>query len=244
MISRRPCRASPVGWSALLKREWLPLLVALVGGVLLHSMNVLMLATVLPSIVEEVGGTAMMSWPTTAFLASSIVAATCTGHLTAQLGARSAFLCRRPGVRRRRADLRRWRRRWESWSPAASCRASAAACCRRWPMCWSASRFPSRCGRASPPCCRALEHVGAGRSAGGRRLRDLGQLARLLLCRDRSRGPAGDRRGARPATCRGATTGRSGRAMPVGRIVLICLAIAVMSAASVVACRPPRRASS
>jgi MFS family permease len=79
------------GWSALLKREWIPLLVALVGGVLLHSMNVLMLATVLPSIVEDVGGTAMMSWPTTAFLASSIVAATCTGHLTARLGARTAF---------------------------------------------------------------------------------------------------------------------------------------------------------
>lgn len=83
--------STTVGWSALLKREWLPLLVALVGGVLLHSMNVLMLATVLPSIVEEVGGTSMMSWPTTAFLASSIVAATCTGHLTARLGARTAF---------------------------------------------------------------------------------------------------------------------------------------------------------
>lgn len=79
------------GWSALLKREWIPLLVALVGGVLLHSMNVLMLATVLPSIVADVGGTAMVSWPTTAFLASSIVAATCTGHLTKRLGARTAF---------------------------------------------------------------------------------------------------------------------------------------------------------
>lgn len=83
--------SATVGWSALLKPQWLPLLVALVGGVLLHSMNVLMLATVLPSIVEDVGGTAMMSWPTTAFLASSIVAATCTGHLTARLGARTAF---------------------------------------------------------------------------------------------------------------------------------------------------------
>lgn len=80
-----------VGWSSLLQRAWLPVLVALVGGVLLHSMNVLMLATVLPSIVEDVGGTAMMSWPTTGFLASSIVAATCTGHLTARLGARAAF---------------------------------------------------------------------------------------------------------------------------------------------------------
>ncbi|MDP2330704.1 MAG: MFS transporter [Reyranella sp.] len=83
--------ASQVRWSALLKPEWLPLLAVLLGGVLLHSMNVMMLATVLPSIVEEVGGAALMSWPTTAFLASSIVAATCTGHLTASFGARSAF---------------------------------------------------------------------------------------------------------------------------------------------------------
>lgn len=79
------------GWGALLRRNWIPVLVALVGGVLLHSMNVLMVAAVLPSIVADVGGVAMMSWPTTGFLASSIVAATCTGHLTARLGPRIAF---------------------------------------------------------------------------------------------------------------------------------------------------------
>ncbi|MBI3196739.1 MAG: MFS transporter [Rhodospirillales bacterium] len=80
-----------IGWTTLLKPQWLPLLAVLLGGVLLHSMNVMMLATVLPSIVEEVGGAALMSWPTTAFLASSIVAATCTGRLTARFGARRAF---------------------------------------------------------------------------------------------------------------------------------------------------------
>ena len=79
------------GWLALLKPEWLPALAVLVGGVLLHSMNVLILATVLPSIVGEVGGATLMSLPTTAFLASSIVAATCTGLLTVAVGARNAF---------------------------------------------------------------------------------------------------------------------------------------------------------
>ncbi|MFI5001838.1 MAG: MFS transporter [Reyranellales bacterium] len=63
----------------------------LLGGVLLHSMNVLMLATVLPTIVGELGGAAMISWPTTAFLASSIVAATCAGMLTAVAGARGTY---------------------------------------------------------------------------------------------------------------------------------------------------------
>jgi MFS family permease len=78
-------------WSDVLKAESIPALTVLLGGVLLHSMNVLIVATVLPSIVAEVGGAAMMSWPTTAFLASSILAATCTGLLTVAIGARNAF---------------------------------------------------------------------------------------------------------------------------------------------------------
>jgi MFS family permease len=78
-------------WSDVLKAESVPALTVLLGGVLLHSMNVLIVATVLPSIVAEVGGATMMSWPTTAFLASSILAATCTGLLTVAIGARNAF---------------------------------------------------------------------------------------------------------------------------------------------------------
>ena len=93
MISRPPCRRkrSKTGWSALLRPAWLPAVSVLVGGVLLHSMNVLMLATVLPSVVDDLGGAALMSWTSSAFLASSIVAATCTGYLTAILGARTVF---------------------------------------------------------------------------------------------------------------------------------------------------------
>jgi len=83
--------AAEVGWLALLRAEWIPALAALLGGVLLHSMNVLLVATVLPSIVDEVGGAALMSWLTTAFLAASIVAASCTGPLIAFAGAKRIF---------------------------------------------------------------------------------------------------------------------------------------------------------
>ena len=79
------------GWSAMLRPAWLPAVSVLVGGVLLHSMNVLMLATVLPSVVDNLGGAALMSWTSTAFLASSIVAATCTGYLSSIFGARTVF---------------------------------------------------------------------------------------------------------------------------------------------------------
>lgn len=79
------------GWLALLRPAWLPAVAVLVGGVLLHSMNVLLLATVLPSVVDDVGGATLMSWTSTAYLASSIIAATCTGYLTAIVGARNTF---------------------------------------------------------------------------------------------------------------------------------------------------------
>ncbi len=79
------------GWSMLLRREWLGPLAVLLGGILLHSMNVLMLATVLPTVVGELGGASMMSLPSTAFLASSIIAATCAGLGTATFGARNTY---------------------------------------------------------------------------------------------------------------------------------------------------------
>src|SRR6478736_1440207 len=75
--------AEQEGWSMLLRREWLAPLAVLLGGILLHSINVLMLATVLPTVVGELGGAALMSLPSTAFLASSIIAATCAGLGTA-----------------------------------------------------------------------------------------------------------------------------------------------------------------
>jgi MFS family permease len=79
------------GWRALFRPEHIPALAVLAGGVLLTSMNVLMLSTVLPSIVGEMGGAVMMAWPTSAYLSSSIIAATCTGLITVRWGARATF---------------------------------------------------------------------------------------------------------------------------------------------------------
>src|SRR5262245_31760835 len=54
-------------------------------------MNVLITATLLPSIVAELGGANLMSWPTTAFVASSIIAASGTGLVRRMFGYRLAF---------------------------------------------------------------------------------------------------------------------------------------------------------
>src|SRR5260370_19348774 len=84
-------RLTEPNWPALLEpRLALPLTV-LLGGVLLHSMNVLVTATLLPSIVGDVGGANLMSWPTTAFVASSIIAATGSAVVSGSVGNRRAF---------------------------------------------------------------------------------------------------------------------------------------------------------
>ena len=79
------------GWSSLLRREWMPIIAVLLGGVLLQSMNVLLVTTVLPSIVEELGGLSMLSWPTTAYLGASIAAASCAGALATAIGPRRLY---------------------------------------------------------------------------------------------------------------------------------------------------------
>jgi MFS family permease len=78
-------------WSALLAaRSILPLAV-LLGGNLLHSMNLLITATLLPSIVADIGGSYLMSWPTTAFVAASVIAATGSAVVSKAIGNRRAF---------------------------------------------------------------------------------------------------------------------------------------------------------
>jgi len=80
-----------VGWRALLAPRLVLTLCVLLGGVLLHSMNVLITATLLPSVVAELGGANLMSWPTTAFVASSIIAASGTSLVGGRFGNRRAF---------------------------------------------------------------------------------------------------------------------------------------------------------
>lgn len=79
------------GWRSLLRLEWFPTLAILLAGVLMQSMNVLLLVTILPSIVGELGGVTMLSWPATSYLAASIVAASCAGMLASVAGARTVY---------------------------------------------------------------------------------------------------------------------------------------------------------
>lgn len=70
------------GWRAL----------ALTGGVALHAVNVHIVTTVLPSVVNEIGGLDWYAWSTTLFVVGSILGATLSVRLLARLGPRGACL--------------------------------------------------------------------------------------------------------------------------------------------------------
>lgn len=81
-----------VGWKEVLQPEYLPPLAVLLGGVLVHAMNVMLVATVLPSIVADVGGAELLAWPMTSFMAASIIAATSSGLIAHRLGPRGGYV--------------------------------------------------------------------------------------------------------------------------------------------------------
>lgn len=79
-------------WNDLLGGRNLFFSIALSGGVALHAINIYIATTVLPSVVNEIGGLELYSWNTTLFVVASILGSALTSRLLAQLGARKAYL--------------------------------------------------------------------------------------------------------------------------------------------------------
>ncbi|MES2364057.1 MAG: MFS transporter [Pseudomonadota bacterium] len=66
--------------------------VAVTGGVALHAINVHIVTTVLPSVVQDIGGVAWYAWNTTLFVVASILGATLSARLLQGLGPRRGYL--------------------------------------------------------------------------------------------------------------------------------------------------------
>ncbi|CAN7588099.1 MFS transporter [Pseudorhodoferax sp. LjRoot39] len=79
-------------WGDLLRGRNGLLAVALTGGVALHAINVHIVTTVLPSVVQDIGGLDWYAWNTTLFVVASIVGAAVSVRLLAALGPRGACL--------------------------------------------------------------------------------------------------------------------------------------------------------
>src|SRR5690606_21521620 len=65
---------------------------ALAGGVAVHAVNVYIVTTILPSIVDDIGGLEYYAWNTTLFVVASILGSALSPKFLDQFGLRRAFL--------------------------------------------------------------------------------------------------------------------------------------------------------
>jgi len=85
-------------WRELLASPGVGSLLLLCGGVWLFAADGLMLATLLPGIVSEIGGAQLVGWAGALFQAASIVAGAFTSYALRRFGMRTAFAAAAAGV--------------------------------------------------------------------------------------------------------------------------------------------------
>ena len=78
-------------WKDLLAGGHLPRFLVLCFGVWLHAADSTLVATVLPSAVDEIGGVAYVSWAISLYMLGSIVASAASALLAVTFGLRAAM---------------------------------------------------------------------------------------------------------------------------------------------------------
>jgi MFS family permease len=79
-------------WRELARSGRLPQFVLLCLGVWLHAADTLVTATIMPAVVEDIGGVAYVNWTISLYQIGSILAGTATGALSRRLGLRSMLI--------------------------------------------------------------------------------------------------------------------------------------------------------
>jgi MFS family permease len=80
-----------LGWSALFAGHNKFKAIALGLGVVLHATNVFLSTTIMPSIIEEIGGLEYYAWNTTIFVVASVIGSVVSAHMLATNGPRKAY---------------------------------------------------------------------------------------------------------------------------------------------------------
>lgn len=83
--------ATPPGWSALFRGGRAPVTTTLAAGVVLHSVNVFLATTILPSVIDDIGGEDVYAWATTVFMFASVIGSTTAAALLAARGPRASY---------------------------------------------------------------------------------------------------------------------------------------------------------
>src|SRR5438309_2473930 len=84
--------AEPSAWRELGRSGRLPQFVLLCLGVWLHAADTLVTATIMPAVVEDIGGVAYVNWTISLYQIGSILAGTATGALSRRLGLRRMLI--------------------------------------------------------------------------------------------------------------------------------------------------------
>lgn len=66
--------------------------IALAGGVALHAVNIYVVTTILPTVIDEIGGLGYYAWNTTLFVVASIVGSVLSAKLIDAMGPRLSYL--------------------------------------------------------------------------------------------------------------------------------------------------------
>ncbi len=82
-------KSGPVGWKTVLTREHLPALILVSLGVWLHAAESLLVATMMPAIIAEIGGAEQVAWTIALYEIGSIVAGATGGLLALRYGIKS-----------------------------------------------------------------------------------------------------------------------------------------------------------
>ncbi|MBS7811508.1 MFS transporter [Roseococcus pinisoli] len=88
---RHPASSPGMGWGALLSGTNGVRSLALAGGVVLHAINIYIATTILPSVVQDIGGLDLYAWNTTVFVVASILGSALSAKLLQVAGPRGAY---------------------------------------------------------------------------------------------------------------------------------------------------------
>lgn len=79
-------------WSTLLRGTNGLRSLALAGGTALHATSVYIVTTIMPSVVQDIGGQRYYAMNTTLFITASIISATLAGRMAARFGGKNVYL--------------------------------------------------------------------------------------------------------------------------------------------------------
>jgi MFS family permease len=84
--------SEPAAWKDLLTRENIVRSIVLCGGVGLHATNLLIVSTILPAAVDDIGGMAYFAWSTTVYVVASIVGSASVPNFIVRAGIRHTYV--------------------------------------------------------------------------------------------------------------------------------------------------------